>query len=641
MVALHMTLNIDTFSNISGGNSFYKAVSHPLAMPKALDMLAELTAAGPIALYDPLGLAEGFAEFFDLSKLEIQDVFVQNLGALDRPVLGRRPRPVTELSDTRAARLFIIAFDSDRLFHHIAHLVPDGVTVTSLDYMRLPDDMLSNRTQYLDTGNFATNFAFFRDGGGRHTRLVSANYWAGYGAKNAVLWLSLYDESGASLAQWHEKLSADIQSISIDSGDVRARFGLGDFTGLLFIHACGVAGHDVVKYALDTYSDDGAELSCTHDANAWPSERFAGLPAPEAGERVVLWIQNTHPCPIPAKSIGLNLMGSDAVVMLDEEIAPFATRELDVAELLPDAAWPNQIELRAGKHFVRPRYEVVHKDGKRRIAHLNVERDDLKPDPSIPDLGNLMGKGFILPAPVLPTDRWRSLALPTPMSTGQNELPLAALLYDASGRETMRRKLGRLARDHDLVIDIGGMIEEGGGLPSGFGHLELVYDFSGGGSADGWLHGLFRYEDRASGHAADTSFGAHIFNTVLIYKNEPQSYINRPPGLSTRLFLRLGPAPLDTLCHLIYPASTPWHETSATDLILHDGCGIEIARKTVNIPCSGSLFWTYGDMFDAETRGRAGDGAYAVVRDTTCRLFGYHGLLGENGTFCLDHMFGF
>ena len=114
-----------------------------------------------------------------------------------------------------------------------------------------------------------------------------------------------------------------------------------------------------------------------------------------------------------------------------------------------------------------------------------------------------------------------------------------------------------------------------------------------------------------------------------------------PPGLSTRLFLRLGAAPLDTLCHLIYPASTPWHETSATDLNLHDGDGGEIARKTVQIPCSGSLFWTYGDMFDAETRSRAGDSAYMVIRDTTCRLFGYHGLLGENGSFCLDHMFGF
>jgi hypothetical protein len=29
------------------------------------------------------------------------------------------------------------------------------------------------------------------------------------------------------------------------------------------------------------------------------------------------------------------------------------------------------------------------------------------------------------------------------------------------------------------------------------------------------------------------------------------------------------------------------------------------------------------------------------VRDTTCRLFGYHGLLGRDGAFSLDHMFGF
>ncbi len=94
------------------------------------------------------------------------------------------------------------------------------------------------------------------------------------------------------------------------------------------------------------------------------------------------------------------------------------------------------------------------------------------------------------------------------------------------------------------------------------GHIELVYDFAQGRAADGWLHALFRYEDRASGHRAETSFGSHIFNTVLTYKGEPQSYAGKPPGLSTRLFLRLGTAPHDTLCHLIYPASTPWHAQS-------------------------------------------------------------------------------
>jgi len=30
-----------------------------------------------------------------------------------------------------------------------------------------------------------------------------------------------------------------------------------------------------------------------------------------------------------------------------------------------------------------------------------------------------------------------------------------------------------------------------------------------------------------------------------------------------------------------------------------------------------------------------------LVRDATCRLFGYHGLMDEAGGFSLDHMFGF
>jgi hypothetical protein len=128
---------------------------------------------------------------------------------------------------------------------------------------------------------------------------------------------------------------------------------------------------------------------------------------------------------------------------------------------------------------------------------------------------------------------------------------------------------------------------------------------------------------------------------VLTYRNEPQSYVARPPGLSTRLFLRLGPAPLDTICHLIYPASTPWHGTSGTRIILYDGNGEEIAESALAIPCGGSRLWHYSEMFDAADRSRAGDGAYVVIRDTTCRLFGYHGLLGPSGAFSLDHMFGF
>jgi hypothetical protein len=144
-----------------------------------------------------------------------------------------------------------------------------------------------------------------------------------------------------------------------------------------------------------------------------------------------------------------------------------------------------------------------------------------------------------------------------------------------------------------------------------------------------------RDERRDTGHAAETSFGAHIFNTAITWRGEPQSYAGRPPGLSTRLFLRLGQEQHDTFCHLIYPVSSTWNESSETELILHDSDGRELARERVRIPRSGSVFLQVSDVFPGKS------GAYAVIRDTTCRLFGYHGLIDREGRFSLDHMFGF
>ncbi len=298
---------------------------------------------------------------------------------------------------------------------------------------------------------------------------------------------------------------------------------------------------------------------------------------------------------------------------------------------------------------MRPRYEIFAADGRSRIAHANVERDDLKPDPRIPELANLMGKGYILPAPVLPVGRFRSIVLPTPMATCQDELPVKVVVYDAQGRECGVKSFGRLARDHATAFEVGEIMAASGngnggsdgGTDGPWGHMELRYDFTGGGQADGWLHGLFRYEDKASGHVAETSFGAHMFNTVLTYGSEPQSYAGRPPGLSTRLFLRLGPAPLETLCHLIYPASTPWHELSTTQLILSDGQGRELASREVQIPCGGSLLWRASEMFESQVLAAAGDHGSILIRDGTCRLFGYHGLLHGQTAFSFDHMFGF
>ena len=87
------------------------------------------------------------------------------------------------------------------------------------------------------------------------------------------------------------------------------------------------------------------------------------------------------------------------------------------------------------------------------------------------------------------------------------------------------------------------------------------------------MHTLVRYEDRRSGHAAETSFGAHIFNTLMTYKDEPQSYGGPAAGLETRLFLKLGDARRRSFAVLIYAASAPWHPASETALLLHDGAG--------------------------------------------------------------------
>ncbi len=642
-------LEIETFASRTwrpggnfGGSTLFKALGHPLAAPLARALIERLARAGPVAVYDPVGAAEAFDAFYGLAELDLAGVYVQRVEALGRRVLGRAVEPVTALAQADAATVFVAAFDSDRLTAQIRPLVPDGAAVLSLDEMRLPDDMLSESDHYLAPLNFATNFAFLREGGGHHTAIVSANYWGGYGAAEPELWLCLFDEDGRELAAWRQTLPAPGARFTIDSREVRQRFGLEDFTGSLFIHALGIAGHDVVKYAIDSYSDDGEVLSASHDANAWPAELYAGLPAPDAGERVVLWLQNSHPVAIPRGGVGLNLMGSQEVAWYDAEVPPFGTRALDTAELLPDAAWPQQIEVHAGKYFVRPRYEVFGADGRARIAHVNVERSDLKPDPRLPELGALMGKGYILPLPVLPTEAFRSLALPTPMATCQHELPLAAVLVEASGRELARRYLGRIARRDSVVVDVDAWLaEEDLAFADGYGHLELLYDFREGGEADGWLHAIGRYQQRASGHLAETSFGAHIFNTALVYRDEPQSYAARPPGLSTRLFLRLGDAGLDTLCHLIYPASTPWRPRSETRLILHDGDGRAVAERELAIACGGSHLWRYHERFDARTRARAGAGAHVIVRDLTCRLFGYHGLVRGERAFSLDHMFGF
>ncbi len=640
-----MPINLETFSNIHGGNAFFKAISHPLVAPKVEALFAEM-AKGRVAVYDPLSQAEAFTQFYDLSKLPISGYYIQDIEKKNTSIAGHKAQLITSIGKADATHVFITAFDAQKMADHIRHVLPKNIKVVSFDDLKLPIDMQSDKQRYLAPLNFATNFVFFRDAGGQHTRFVSANYWGGYGAKNVQFWCRLYDADGKVLADWVETLPGAQAAVIIDSAEVRKRFNLPEFTGQIFVHAFNITGHDIVKYALDTYGDAEHVLSCTHDANSWPSDLYAGLPAPDDGEEVVLWVQNSQPFPIPSGEIGLNLMGDKTIVWFNKTIPAFAVHRLSVADVLPNAKWPQQIEVHSGKYFVRPRYEVFKSDKnniiRQRIAHVNVERSDLKPDPMLAEISAEMGKGYILPAPILPLSRFNSLILPTPMAQGQQHLPLAALIYDGNGTQVGEYKFGNLPRNHASLLDVKAVLQKQKlSLPSGFGHVELVYDFNVGKEADGWLHGLFRYVDEKTGHIAESSFGGHMFNTVLTYKNEPQSYVGRAPGLSTRLFLRLGQKPYDTMCHLVYPASTPWHGTSNTDLILTSNEGKEIAKQHIAIPCSGSKFWRVSETFTKEQLAQAGEGAYVIIRDVTCRLFGYHGLVNGDAAFCLDHMFGF
>ena len=640
-------LEIETFDQRRGGNVVYKALSHPLAAGAVARLYARLAAAGPVALFDPDGIAPPllalYPDFPPLAGIFVQDV--REIGALRRFGQGASPlacRPLTDLPGSGARTVLIAAFDTARIAPRVAALAPAGCEILSLDAARLPASLLGNPRRYLDPLNFATNYAFFRDQDDIATRLVTANYWAGYGAREVKLWLRLFGEAGEVLASWEEPAPPGPGGIVIDSRAVRARFNLAPFTGQLFLHVVGAAGHDVVKYALDTFSVNGSgapTLSCTHDANAWPAVRYAGLPAPRPDEKVVLWVQNSHAVPIPPGGIALDRMGAEAPVSLPRFVPGYATVAVDVAELLPGVRWPAQIEVRAGRHVVRPRYEVI-RSGRVRIAHVNVERADLKPDAAIRALSNLLGRGFLLPFPVLPRKHFRSIVQPNPMAESQATLPLRLEVFDASGAAVVGRFLGCLPRRHDLALDLDTLLPDRALFDEG-GHAELVYDFREGGEADGWMHALMRYEHRASGHAAESSFGSHIFNTVMTYKDEPQSYGGPPPGLSTRLFLKLGEGGRRSFSVLIYPASAPWHPRSETSLLLHDAAGEVIAEERIAIACSGSAMIFPDQIFSPSALAASGPAGYVLVRDATCRLFGYHGLMAEGDLFSLDHMFGF
>lgn len=623
-------LDIRTFGP-QGGNVLYKALAHPLAA-EALTRMEQDFAGQTIAIYDPEDTVRTLVALYPGLRPSV--VLVHDTEQVSQPDgFGGTRKALVDLPHVDADIILALSFDDAKMRGRLSSLL-NGRDLYTLAPARLPDDMIVRGRPYLDKLNFATNFAFFRDDNRFSTRIVTANYWSNYGAQNLRYWLRLYDGAGKIIAQWEQPVEHAGAGITIDSADVRKRFGLPAFMGQLFIHVIGARGHDVVKYALDVWGKNGdTSLSVTHDANAWPSVRYATLPAPEADETLTVWVQNSHATTIPADAITFNPMGVDNHRGVDRAIGPFETVAVNVGALFPDLAWPSQLEMRSGRHLVRPRYEIEQR-GRTRIAHLNVERDNIRPDPAIRNFAPSLGRGFLLPFPILDPAKFESFVQPNPMSEALETLPVRLDIFDEAGQPVGSHFLGNLPRDHSTAIALHDLIDRPG-------HADLAYDFRDGGEADGWLHALMRYRNRDTDHAAETSFGAHIFNTLMTWRSEPQSYSGPPPGLTTRLFLKLGHDALRSFCCLIHPASIEGTSPSETVLLLHAADGCLIAETTIHIQPSGSFIVRPHDLFEGVHLARAGVGGYVLIRDLTCRLFGYHGLENGEGGFSLDHMFGF
>ncbi|MDI6653824.1 hypothetical protein QMA67_12870 [Gluconobacter japonicus] len=623
-------LDIRTFGP-QGGNVLYKALAHPLAA-EALTRMEQDFTGQTIAIYDPEDTVRTLVALYP--GLRPSMVLVHDTEQVGQPDgFGGERKALVDLPHVDADIILALSFDDAKMRGRLGSLL-NGRDLHTLASARLPDDMIVRGRPYLDKLNFATNFAFFRDDDRFSTRIVTANYWSNYGAQNLRYWLRLYDGAGKIVAQWEQPVEHAGAGITIDSADVRKRFGLPAFMGQLFIHVIGARGHDVVKYALDVWGKNGdPSLSVTHDANAWPSVRYATLPAPEVDEILTVWVQNSHATTIPAGAITFNPMGVDDHRGVDRAIGPFETLAVNVGALFPDLAWPSQLEMRSGRHLVRPRYEIEQR-GRTRIAHLNVERDNIRPDPAIRNFAPSLGRGFLLPFPILDPAKFESFVQPNPMSEALETLPVRLDIFDETGQPVGSHFLGNLPRDHSTAIALHDLTDRPG-------HADLVYDFRDGGEADGWLHALMRYRNRDTDHAAETSFGAHIFNTLMTWRSEPQSYSGPPPGLTTRLFLKLGHDALRSFCCLIHPASIEGTSPSETVLLLHAADGSLIAETIIHIQPSGSFMVRPHDLFEGAHLERAGVGGYVLIRDLTCRLFGYHGLENGEGSFSLDHMFGF
>ena len=119
-----MALRIGTFDNTSGGNTLYKALTHPRAAEAARRLLQALAEQGPVAVYDPNGSAEGFAAIYGLSGIDLAGVYVQEVARIGSRVLDRVAQPVSELGRTAASIIFVTAFEAEQVMTQLQPVRP-------------------------------------------------------------------------------------------------------------------------------------------------------------------------------------------------------------------------------------------------------------------------------------------------------------------------------------------------------------------------------------------------------------------------------------------------------------------------------------------------------------------------------------
>ena len=100
-----MALRLDTFDNATGGNTLYKALTHPSAVPLGERLCAVLAQGGPVAVFDVGAAADAFDELFGLAGVDVAGTYVQDIARLGVPILRRPAAPVTEPRPRRVTRL--------------------------------------------------------------------------------------------------------------------------------------------------------------------------------------------------------------------------------------------------------------------------------------------------------------------------------------------------------------------------------------------------------------------------------------------------------------------------------------------------------------------------------------------------------